>query len=88
MITIVKHWSDRLSHGRRDGLDQIEASVVLHLLLTTRFPAARSFNHSCPPRLASREELGSLVGSTADHLSSCCLIQHAKDLSMVREAKV
>ena len=43
-----------------------------------------SFNHSCPPRLASRLELGSQVGLTTDHLSSCCLIQHTKDLSTMR----
>ena len=43
-----------------------------------------SFNLSCHCRLASRLELGNQVGSTADHLSSCCLIQHTEDLSMMR----
>ena len=50
------------------------------------YPLSRSwsFNLSCPRRLASRLELGSQVGSTTDHLSSCCLIQHTEDLSMMR----
>ena len=38
------------------------------------YPLSRSwsFNLSCPRRLASQLELGSQVGSTTDHLSSCC----------------
>ena len=43
-----------------------------------------SFNLSCPCRLASRLELGSQVGLTTDHLSSCCLIQHIENLSTLR----
>ena len=43
-----------------------------------------SFNLSCRCRLDSQWELGNRVGSTTDHLSSCCLIQHTEDLSMMR----
>ena len=42
-----------------------------HLLLITRFTADQSFSNAH-------------VCSTTDHLSSCCLIQHIKDLSVMR----
>ena len=53
-----------------------------HLLLSTRFPATGlSASH------VSRLELSSQVGSTTDHLPSCCLIQPAEDLSTMRAAQ-
>ena len=58
--------------------------IFWHLLLTTRFPAAGSFNLSCPRRLASWLKLGCQVSSTTDHLYSSCIIQHTEDLSTMR----
>ena len=46
------------------------------------------FNLSCPRRLPSPLEPGSQVGSTTDHLSSCCLVQHTDDLSRAKPPDV
>ena len=62
----------------------------LHRLFTTCFPAARSFNHSFLPRLASQLELGSQMNSVAetDHFSTRFIIQHTRDLCMMRAEMV
>ena len=44
-----------------------------------------SFNFSCLRRLASQLKLIGQVGSTTDHLSSCCLIHYMEDLSPMRD---
>ena len=63
-----------------------QGPIILMPIFSLRpaFPASRSFNPSCLRRLASLLELDSLVGSTTDHLSGCCLIPYTKDHSTMR----
>ena len=59
---------------------QIKVSTLIQNIFSPHYPLSCGSVFST----ASWLELGSQVGSTTDHLSSFCLIQHTEDLSTMR----
>ena len=77
LLTLELYPSTNIAHGKK-------RIFFIFSFFLRAFSRSQSFNLSCPLRLASWLELGSQVGSTTDHLSSCCHVQPTKDLSAMR----